>query len=82
MWGTDRQSNLNQADVTAYPQDDCLKQKSNKKSGNWQKVMIIPVANTNPEGYWRSKIPGFDNANENASGIPDAFSLFLLFCYS
>jgi len=34
MWGTDRQSTLDQAKVTANPQDDFLKQKTNKKSGN------------------------------------------------
>jgi hypothetical protein len=47
MWGTDRLPNLNQTKVTANPQDDFLKQKTNKKSGNWQKVMIFPVENTN-----------------------------------
>jgi hypothetical protein len=46
MWGKDRQSRLNQSKVSANPQDDFLKQKTKKKSGNWQKVMIIPVENT------------------------------------
>ncbi|HAQ20133.1 MAG TPA: hypothetical protein DCR40_13025 [Prolixibacteraceae bacterium] len=58
MWGIDRQPTLNQSKVTANPQDDCLKQKSTKKSGNWQKVMIFPVENTNPKGYSGSKILG------------------------
>jgi hypothetical protein len=46
----DRQYNLNQAKVAVNPQDDYLKQKITKKSGNWQKVMKFPVENTNPEG--------------------------------
>jgi len=39
MWGTDRQSNLNQAKVAVNPQDDCLKQKckntENRLAGRW-----------------------------------------------
>jgi hypothetical protein len=46
MCEADRQSRLNQTKVTANLQDDLLKQKNKKKSGNWQKVMIIPVENT------------------------------------
>jgi len=42
---------LNQNDITAKPQDDYQKQKANKKSWNWQKVMISLVENKNPEGY-------------------------------
>jgi len=48
MWGMDRQSRFNQTKVTANPQDDFLKQKTSKKSGNWQEVMNFPVENTNP----------------------------------
>jgi len=70
---------LNQTKVTANPQDDILKQKTDKKSRNWQEVMIFSVENTNPEDYQGSKIQGFNNTKENASGIPEAFSLFLLF---
>ncbi|MDP3442936.1 MAG: hypothetical protein Q8T08_08775 [Ignavibacteria bacterium] len=33
--------------VLSQLQDDCLKQKSIKRSGNWQKVMIFPVENAN-----------------------------------
>jgi hypothetical protein len=58
MCGAERQSRLNQTKVTANPQDDFLKQKTNKKSGNWQKVMIIPVENTNPEGFRGVKFGG------------------------
>jgi hypothetical protein len=46
MWGAKLQSRLNLTKVTANPQDDFLKLKTKKKSGNWQEVMIIPVENT------------------------------------
>jgi hypothetical protein len=46
MCGTDRQSTLNQTKVAATQQNDFLIQKTNNKSGNWLKVMIIPVENT------------------------------------
>lgn len=65
MWGTDQQSNMNQADVSVNPQDDFMKQRTIKKSGNRQKMMSFPVENTNFGRLIGSKIQVFYNAQEN-----------------
>lgn len=78
MWGTDWQPNLNQAKRTVNSQDNFLKQKTNKKSGNQQQVMNFPVVNTNPEGY-RESIIRFEKVglhfNSGRMGLSNSLAL-------